>query len=78
MQLSLHYEHLKNYRQPFLSTSETQLSDLVKLYTNMKTEFSKVTNFFSEDPKSQVDEFFGAFATFMADFEVRENNKLYN
>ena len=38
----------------------------------MKTEFSNVTIFFSEDPKSQIDEFFGAFATFMGDFEVRE------
>ena len=46
----------------------------------MKSEFSNVTSFFSEDPKSQVDEFFGAFATFMGDFEVREKitNRIIN
>ena len=38
----------------------------------MRAHFNKVAKFFSEEPSSaQIDEFFGSFGTFIADFEVK-------
>lgn len=58
--------------QPFIKNAEKEMSSLIKLYTQMKSEFSKATQFFGEDSaKLQIDEFFSIFATFMNDFDVR-------
>lgn len=57
-----------------MSRAEVELTSLVKLYTKMKTEFAKTAKFFSEDPGAvNIDDFFCIFATFIVDFEVREN-----
>ena len=41
-------------------------------HSYMKSEFIKVSKFFSEDPmKISIDEFFCVFAEFMGDFEVK-------
>ncbi len=57
--------------KPFVSNAETQLSQLVQFYSEMKAHFKKVAKFFSEDPSvTKIDEFFASFATFIADFEV--------
>lgn len=48
------------------------MESLLKLYGHMKQEYAKVTKFFGEDPvKMRIDEFFGAFASFIEDFKVR-------
>ena len=58
--------------QPFIKNAEKEMSSLIKLYTQMKSEFSKAAQFFGEDSsKLQLDEFFSIFATFMNDFDVR-------
>lgn len=57
--------------QEFLSTAEGQMADLLKLYSRMKQEYSQAVRFFGEDPvKLRIDDFFGIFASFIADFEV--------
>ena len=57
--------------QPFAGMAEEELNNLVIKYSQMRTEFGKVTKFFGEDPSHfATDEFFGTFANFMVDFEV--------
>ena len=47
------------------------MADLLKLYSRMKQEYSQAVRFFGEDPvKTRIDDFFGIFASFIADFEV--------
>ena len=59
------------YIQPFVRKAEVDMMSLIKLYTKMKTEFTKTAKFFSEDEtKTQIDDFFRIFATFIVDFEV--------
>lgn len=53
------------------------MSSLVKLYTQMKSEFTQAAQFFGENPSQvQLDDFFCNFATFIIDFEVSER-KMY-
>ena len=56
--------------------AEEELNNLVTKYSRMRAEFGKVTKFFGEDPAHcGTDEFFGTFANFMLDFEVRNKSK---
>ena len=53
------------------------MSSLIKLYTQMKSEFTQAAQFFGENPSQvQLDDFFCNFATFIIDFEVSER-KMY-
>ena len=57
--------------QSFLTEADEQMDSLLKLYSKMKQEYQSAVKFFGEDPvKLRVDDFFGAFATFVDDFEV--------
>ncbi len=57
--------------QPFLVEADQQMEALLQLYTKMKLEYQTAARFFGEDPlKMRIDDFFGAFATFVDDFEV--------
>ncbi len=57
--------------QPFLVEADKEMDSLLKLYGKMKTEYQAAVRFFGEDPlKLRIDDFFGAFATFVDDFEV--------
>lgn len=47
------------------------MAGLLKLYSKMKQEYQTAVKFFGEDPvMMRVDDFFGAFAAFISDFEV--------
>ena len=57
--------------QGFLAESEGMMREVMSLYSHMKQEFRQVVTFFGEDPaQMRIDDFFGIFASFMADFEV--------
>lgn len=63
--------------QPFIRNAEKEMSSLIKLYTQMKSEFTQAAQFFGENPlQVQLDDFFCNFATFIIDFEVSER-KMY-
>ena len=51
--------------------AEQEMTQLVRLQQEMKLEYERAARFFGEDPsKIRVDEFYGAFAGFVTDFEV--------
>lgn len=57
--------------QEFISEAEGEMKSLLRLYGHMKQEYDKATKFFGEEPaKMRIDEFFGAFASFIEDFKV--------
>ena len=57
--------------QTFVSGGEQEMTQLVRLHQEMKHEYERAARFFGEDPsKIRVDEFYGAFAGFVTDFEV--------
>ena len=48
------------------------MAGLLRVYAHMKQEYSQAVHFFGEDPaKMRIDDFFGIFASFIADFEVQ-------
>ena len=48
------------------------MADLMRLYSHMRQEYQQAVQFFGEDPaRMRIDDFFGAFAAFIADFQVR-------
>ena len=56
--------------------ADSGLQELIQLYSEMRVHFNRVAKFFGEEPSSsQVDEFFGLFASFIGDFEVYLYNK---
>ena len=62
--------------QSFLAEAQGEMAALLKLYSRMKQEYRQAVKFFGEDPANmRIDDFFGTFASFIADFEVC-NSKL--
>ena len=54
-----------------MSEAEQDMTKLVRLHQQMKQEYQRAAKFFGEDPaKIRIDEFYGAFAGFVTDFEV--------
>ena len=54
----------------FVLGAEQEMTQLVRLQQEMKLEYERAARFFGEDPsKIRVDEFYGAFAGFVTDFE---------
>lgn len=57
-----------------MAEAEEKMEELTSLYARMKQEYQSVLHFFGEDSsRMSIDEFFGAFAGFIADFEVCKN-----
>ena len=47
------------------------MADLMRLYSHMQQEYQQAVQFFGEDPaRMRIDDFFGAFTAFIADFQV--------
>ena len=60
-----------NHCQTFTAEADQDMAGLLKLYSKMKQEYQTAVKFFGEDSiKMRVDDFFGAFAAFISDFEV--------
>ena len=56
-----------------MSEAEQDMTKLVRLHQQMqmKQEYQRAAKFFGKDPaKIRIDEFYGAFAGFVIDFEV--------
>lgn len=59
----------------FVSLADEEMTDLLKAYAHMKQEYASVLKFFGEDLTSiRIDDFFGTFAAFISDFEVRRRS----
>ena len=56
--------------QKFVKDAEKQYKDLLDSYDKMKSEFKATAEFFSE-MQITTEDFFGAFAIFLQQFEVR-------
>ena len=61
------------YLKQFFNNAERQFKDLLAAYEKMTAEFKKASEFYSET-QITTEDFFGAFAVFLQNFEVHISN----
>ena len=72
--MSFFFLNYSGNEKEFVSLADEEMTGLLKAYANMKQEYASVLKFFGEDLTSiRIDDFFGTFAAFISDFEVRRS-----